>query len=74
MILVQKPIGATANVELNIPQLTLAKLAQFGRHQSEPQEITSLIFTDGNFFLNLFCSSLLKQYKGQKKTRLYEQS
>ena len=48
-------------MKLNISQLTLAKLAQLGRHQSRSQEIPGSIPTGGNIFLvNLFCSSLCK--------------
>ena len=46
-------------VKLKIPQFTLAKLGQSGRHQSGSQEDRSSILTGGNtFLLNLFFSSI----------------
>ena len=37
----QKPIDAQTKVQLKIPQLTLAKIAQLGRHET----VNPLIFT-----------------------------
>ena len=45
---------------LNIPQLTLAMLAQSGGHQSGLQEAPGSIPLEVTFLLNLFCSSLCK--------------
>ena len=51
-----RSIGATKQVKLNIPQLTLAKLAQSGRHESvkhkrsEGPRIPGSIPTGGTFF------------------------
>ena len=39
----KKSIGATTKVKLNIPQLTLVKLAQLGRHQSGSHEVPGSI-------------------------------
>ena len=36
-------IGAPAKVKLNISQLTLTRLAESGKHQSESQEIPGSI-------------------------------
>ena len=37
-------------VKLNIPQLTLAKLSQSGRHQNGSQEVSASIPTGGSLF------------------------
>ena len=37
-------------VKLSIPQLTLAKFVQSGRHESGSQEVPGSILTGGNFF------------------------
>ena len=52
MFKVQKSIGAPTKVQLNITQVTLAKLAPSGRHQSESQEVPDAIPTEGNFLIN----------------------
>ena len=44
----------------NIPQLTLAKIAQLGRHETEKHyspRVTGSIPVRGNFWLNLFHSN-----------------
>ena len=38
-------------MKLNIPQLTLAKLARSGRHQNRAQEVPGSIFTGKNILL-----------------------
>ena len=48
------PIGAQTKINLNIPQLTLAKVTQSCRHQSRTKEVPGSIPTGGNFLLNLF--------------------
>ena len=57
-------IGASKKSEVKYPQLTLAKLAQSGKHQNGSQGVLGSILTRGNFFLlKLFFFSLRKQYK-----------
>ena len=63
---VQKSIGAPAEEKLNIPQLTLEKLARSGGIQNWKQEIPSSILTGGYFFAEFFlcypCVNLYCQY------------
>ena len=49
-LLIKGSINASIKMKLNISQLTLAKLAQLGRHQSRSQEIPGSIPTGGNIF------------------------
>ena len=52
--------------KLKIPQLTVAKIAQLGRHETVNARsehyslrIAGLIPVRGNFLLNLFCSNTI---------------
>ena len=49
-------------MKLNIPQLTLAKLAQLGRHQSKIQELPGSIPTGGNFFSEFILQYPMKAF------------
>ena len=64
----QKVIDAQTKVELKIPQLTLAKITQMGRHESVEtrsehyrqylgSRVQSMLAT--TFLLNLFCSNTI---------------
>ena len=62
-------IGAPTELKLNIPQLSLAKLAESVRHESvhtrskSPRVSCSIPTGLYIFLLKLFCNSLCKQYK-----------
>ena len=51
-------IAVPTKVKLNIPQLTLARLAQTGRHQSGSQEVPGLTPTEGNIFAKFILHSI----------------
>ena len=61
-----KSTDAKTKVELKIPQLTLAQIAQMGRHETvnirsehySPM-VTGSILIRGNFLLKLFCSNII---------------
>ena len=46
----KRSTGAQTKVNLNMPQLTLGKLAQSGKHHSGSQEVVGSIPTAGNSF------------------------
>ena len=50
-------------VKINIPKITLAMLAQLGRHQSESEEVPGTIPTGGNFFLAEFILLFLVKHR-----------
>ena len=55
-------MGAPTQVKLNIPHLTLAKLAQLGRHESMSQQVPEGRRL-GKCFVEFLLVSTAKQYK-----------
>ena len=54
-------LGAKTKVKLNIPQLTLAKLAQSGRYQSGSQNVPGAVPARGNFIAELILPLFVMQ-------------